>query len=314
MTDFPAMTTTADVELDATADEYFGAELPDDEPGQGAADGPPSGPPPDDPDRAPYGWTRDRESGQWRAKKTPGRPKHVPPPGPDEVAAAAPIPPREDAPPPPRTGRKRRSPPPTDESVPMPKGGVIARGVDRLYRRAGRMIRILDDELGLAVIECSRPDPDDADAPTAGQAWEALAKDNPRVRAWLLGLLKGGTWQDLIMVHAPIALALLTRDWVRRLIPGAVLERAAETMLVPDDEDATEDSLRPEDVEDMQRAAEAHAQRIASKMGVKVPPNVAAAAMAQAQAMQARGEAPEAFQRHQRSKGGSRAKRRTAGR
>jgi hypothetical protein len=193
----------------------------------------------------------------------------------------------------------------------MPKGGVIARGVDRLYRRAGRMIRILDDEIGLAVIECSRPDPEDPDAPTAGQAWEALAKDNPRVRAWLLGLLKGGTWQDLIMVHAPIALALFTRDWVRRLIPGAVLERAAETMLVPDDEDATAESLRPEDVEDMQRAAEAHAQRIASKMGVKVPPNVAAAAMRQAEAMQARAEAPEAFRRQQ-PKSGSRAKRRAA--
>lgn len=299
------MTVTAeDTDLDPTADEYFGADVPDDlEPP--AADGPP----PEDPDRAPYGWTRDTKTHQWRPKKSPGRPKHAPPPGPEEVAAAPPINRPEDAPPPPRS-RKRRGPAPTDESVPMPKGGVIARGVDRLYRRAGRMIRILDDEIGLAVIECSRPDPEDPDAPTAGQAWEALAKDNPRVRAWLLGLLKGGTWQDLIMVHAPIALALFTRDWVRRLIPGAVLERAAESMLVPDPEDATEDSLTPEDVDDMQRAAEAHAQRIASKMGVKVPPNVAAAAMRQAEAMQARAEAPEAFRRQQPTKSGSRAKRR----
>lgn len=301
------MTVTAeDAELDPTADEYFGADMPGD-PGPGAADGPPA----DDPDLAPYGWTRDAKTHEWRPKKSPGRPKHTPPPGPEDVAAAPPIDRPEDTPPPPR-GRKRRGPPPTDATVPMPKGGLIAKGVDRLYRRAGRMIRILDDEIGLAVIECSRPDPDDPDAPTAGQAWEALAQENPRVRAWLLGLLKGGAWQDLIMVHAPIAMALFTRDWVRRLIPGAVLERAAEAMLVPEDEDATEDSLRPEDVDDMQRAAEAHAQRIASKMGVKVPPNVAAAAMRQAEAMAAAREAPEAFRRQQPTKAGSRSKRRAS--
>jgi hypothetical protein len=296
--------TDTGAELDPTADEFFTADAPDGlEPA--AADGPP----PDDPDHAPYGWTRDRETHDWRPKKTPGRPRATPPPSAEDVAAAPVIEHPEDTPPPPR-GRKRRSPPPTDATVPMPKGGVIARGVDRLYRRAGRMIRILDDEIGLAVIECSRPDPEDPDAPTAGQAWEALARDNPRVRAWLLGLLKGGTWQDLIMVHAPIALALFTRDWVRRLIPGAVLERAAESMLVPDPEDAGPDDLRPEDVGDMQRAAEAHAQRIAAKMGVKVPPNVAAAAMAQAERMQQAREAPEAFRRQQPAKGGSRAKRR----
>lgn len=299
------MTVTAEgTELDATADEYFGADEPDD-PGPPA----PGGPPPDDPDRAPYGWTKDTKTHEWRPKKSPGRPKHAPPPGPEEVAAAPPIDRPDDAPPPPR-GRKRAGPPPTDATVPMPKGGLIAKGVDRLYRRAGRMIRILDDEIGLAVIECSRPDPDDPDAPTAGQAWEELAKTNPRVRAWLLNLLKGGTWQDLIMVHAPIALALFTRDWVRKLIPGAALERAAEAAMVPEDEDATDESLRPEDVDDMQRAAEAHAQRIASKMGVKVPPNVAAAAMRQAEAMAASRDAPEAFRRQQPAKGGSRAKRR----
>lgn len=295
------MTVTAPDELEATQDQYFTADDPPELPGAAA-----DGPPPDDPERAPYGWTKDPKTHEWRPKKSPGRPKLHPPPGPEEVAAAPPITAPTDQPPPPRgRGKRPRIAPP---DAPMPKGGVIAKGVDRLYRRAGRMLRIVDNELGLAIIECTHADPEDPDAPTVGQAWENLARDNPRVRAWLLGLLKGGTWQDLIMAHAPIGIALLTRDWVRKLIPGATFERAAEVLL-EEDEDTGPDDLTPADAEDMQRTAEAQAQRIASKMGVKVPANVAAAAMRQAEAMAARQQAPEAFQRQQ-PKGGSRSKRR----
>lgn len=297
------MTVTEPLDLDATDDRFFTADEPPEPPGQATA-----GPPPDDPDRAPYGWTRDTVTHEWRPKKSPGRPRNVPPPGPEEVAAAPPITGQADAPPPPRDRRKRK-PPPTDADVPMPKGGVIAKGVDRLYRRGGRFLRILDDEIGLAVIECTRPDPDDPDAPTVGQAWENLAKDNPRIRAWLVKAIAGGNWQELIMAHASIALALFTRDWVRRFLPGATLERAAEVLLT-EDEDTEPGDLTPEDARDMQRTAEAEAQRIASKMGVKVPANVAAAAMRQAEAMAAAREAPEAFQRNQPNRGGSRSKRR----
>ena len=300
------MTVTAGEELElereATDDQYFTADEPE-LPGAAA-----DGPPPDDPALAPYGWTKDPKTHQWRPKKSPGRPRATAPPSPEEVAAAPPITATADQPPPPRD-RKRKRPPPTDADTPMPKGGVIAKGIDRLYRRAGRMLRILDDELGLAVIECTRPDPDDPDAPTVGQAWEALARENPRIRARILALLKGGTWQDLIMAHAPIGIALFTRDWFRRLIPGATLERAAEVLL-EEDEDTEPGDLRPEDVADMRDMAEAQAQKIAAKMGVKVPAGVAAAAMREAEARAARQEAPEAFQRNPRSRGGSRSKRR----
>jgi acyl-CoA synthetase (NDP forming) len=177
----------------------------------------------------------------------------------------------------------------------MPKGGIIAKGVNRLYRRAGKFLRIADEDLGLAVIECTRPDPDDPDAPTVGQAWEELAKANPRVRAWLLNLIKGGAWQDLVMAHAPIGIALMTKEWVQRLVP---FRRAAEVLL-EEDEDTEPSDLRPADAEEMRATAEAQAHRIASKLGVKVPPGVAAEAMRQAEEMAARGEVPPGLRRQQ---------------
>jgi hypothetical protein len=227
------------------------------------------------------------------------------------VAEAPPVAPPADKPPA-APGRKRRPAPPED--VPMPKGGVIAKGVNKMYRRIGKGIRIVDDELGLAFIACTRPDPDDPDSPTVGEAWEALAVGNPRIRAWLLNLVKGGNWQDLFMAHAPIGFALASRSWVRgllaKLFPRADLSRAAEVLFEPD-EDTPDGGLRPEDAEEMQRTAEATAQRIASRMGVRVPPNVAAAAMRQAQAMADRQQAPEAFTRTQTARS-TRAKRRRA--
>lgn len=288
---------TVTLEENPTADEFFTADDP--------VDVPPAlgGPPPPGPD-APYGWTRDTRNGPWRPKKSPGRPRHTPPPGPDEVAAAPPVADAEDAPPP--DGTRRGKAPVTDADVPMPRGGIIAKGVNKLYRRAGKFIRIVDNELGLAFGECTRPDPDDPDAPTVGEAWEALAAGNPRIRAWLLNLIKGGHWQDLAMAHAPIAMALFMRPWVQRLLgrffPGVSMGRAAEVLLEPD-EDTQDGDLTAEDVEEMRDMTQADAERIAARMasgmGVKVPPGVAAAAMRQANAMADRQRAPEATQRTQ---------------
>lgn len=258
------------------ADEYFSAEDPPEDGAEDVSAG----------QEAPYGWTRDKETNELRPKKRPGRPKN--PPSAEEVAAAAPLQRDEDKPPTPGQGK------PSPAEVPMPKGGVIAKGVDRLYRRAGKILRIADDDLGRAVIECTRPDPDDPDAPTVGQAWEALARDNPRVRAWLLRLIRGGAWQDLLMAHAPIGIALMTKDWVQRLVP---FHRAAE-VLFEEDEDTGPSDLRTADVADMQRTAEQQAHKIAARMGVKVPRGVAEAAMRQAEAMAADGRLTPPYTEH----------------
>jgi hypothetical protein len=161
---------------------------------------------------APFGYTRDRSApGGWRPKKAPGRPRL--PRTPEEIAAEPPPPRTPDEPP--RQGAKPL--PPADEDVPMPAGGTIARKVNKFYRRAGRVLKNLDEEVGVAFIECTRKE--DADDVTVGEAWEALAKDNPRIRAWLLNFVKGGTWQDLALAHASIAAAIFMRRWLLEHIP-----------------------------------------------------------------------------------------------
>jgi len=256
------MTATVDenpARVDFTADALYADEPPEPDVSAG-----------DEFTEIPQGFVRDRDTGEIRARRRAGRPRK--PPSAEEVAAM------------PAAELKADQPPPTPgkhepEEVPMPRGGVIAKGTDKLYRRAGKILRAFDHDLGQAVIECTKPDPDDPDALTVGQAWEQLAKTNPRVRRFLVNAIKGGTWQDLLMAHAPIAVALMTKQWVQRILP---LGRLAESFLEPD-EDTQPGDLRAADLDEMRDMAEGQAAKIARKMGVNVPAGVAEAAMRQAQ-------------------------------
>ena len=228
-------------------------------------------------EEAPYGWTRDRQTGELRPKLRPGRPKH--PPTADELRAGEPPPPM----PPdqaPRPGRRRQRAAPAPD-VPMPAGGIIATGVNRLYRRAGRIVRAMDHDIGSAIIECTKPDPDDPDFVTVGQAWENLAKTSPRIRRVLLNLIRGGTWQDLILAHAPIGLAIMMKPWIQRLLARLPLGKMVAAWMSREDEEGadeggeaapggmTEDDVRKMatrmgmDMDEMAERAAAHAAHLA---------------------------------------------------
>jgi hypothetical protein len=110
--------------------------------------------------------------------------------------------------------------------LPPFRAGVIAKGVNRLYRRAGRIARMMHYDIGTAIIaSATRPkavedDPEDDDAHvTVGEAWENLAKQNPRVRAFLLKAITGGIMGDMFMSHLPILMAVAMTDTIRRRLP-----------------------------------------------------------------------------------------------
>jgi hypothetical protein len=264
---------------------------------------------------APYGWTRDRATGELRPKKSPGRPKT--PPAADDLKAGPAVSRADDRPP--EAPRRHLlsdwlgqgdGPGPAADDAPMPKGGVIAAGVNKLYRRAGKILRVFDPEMGAAFIACTYADTgDDADELTVGEAWENLCKTNPRVRRVILKAIAGGAVGDLFMAHAPIGIAFMMKPLVQKLIP---FERLISSVAEPDDdtpegEGGLPGGMTEADFGDMQAMAEQQARRMAERMGMNVSPeDLAAASAAAAEKM------PPAFRRQQ-PRGQTRQQRRKAG-
>lgn len=237
-------------------------------------------------DEAPYGYTVDPRTGIERPKKAPGRPRKSPSledlkaakeaAGP---AAEGPAEARSDRPPAAPKGRKRRagtqagSEPRPAPSVPqyLRNEGGIARAVNKQYRKIGKLVRVMDADIGNAVIACTEAiDDDDV---TVGDAWEQLAKTNPRVRAFLLRMLAGGAVGQLVWAHMPILGAILMKDAIRKRIPVGNLLYA----FVGDDEDRAAgespaegtpfDGLRQEDMAQMMAMAQAAAEQMMTRGG-----------------------------------------------
>lgn len=102
--------------------------------------------------------------------------------------------------------------------------GVIARGMNRLYARIGRVVRAMDVDMGVAIIETTVKYSDDD--VTVGEAWDEYAKANPKVRRVLMKMITGGAVAQLVYAHAPIFLALLMKESISRRIPMANLLQA----------------------------------------------------------------------------------------
>lgn len=224
---------------------------------------------------APFGYTRDRETGEMRPKKTAGRPKQ--PPSLDELrTSAAPQPgaapaagPAEDRPPSGggrKRGKKDALPSPAgEEPIPQHRPGVITKGVNRMYRRAGKIVRAMDRDIGIAIIESTKNTADDGEPDdSVGAAWDEMARTNPRIRRFLLKILAGGAWGQLFMAHLPILMAVIMKDGIRKHIP---LMKFITAMTEKDGDDDGEEGqggisgllagMEPGDMQQMMKMAQA---------------------------------------------------------
>ena len=194
----------------------------------------PQGDLPEIDEEAPYGYTVDRKTGVRRPKKLPGRPgsgtstKIQPdggtsafrePPSIEDLKVKAESskakPPADRAPGQDKSRGKKGKAEPAE--VPPFRAGPIAKGMNSLYRKAAKIISVMDPEIGAAIASCTRKA--DEDDVTVGEAWEELARVNPRIRAFLLKLITGGAWGQLFWAHAPIFMAVLMKDSIRKKVP-----------------------------------------------------------------------------------------------
>lgn len=218
-------------------------------------------PPEEDPDapsaEAPYGWTRDPVTGERRPKKTAGRRRKDAPAEPapstgtpslEELKARAKDsgPKAEDVAPSHQHQHRPvffglKQPKATAAKAPEPappfRAGPIAKGMNKLYRRAGKIVKMWDPEVGDGIIRCTRKDEDDEDEITVGEAWEELARTNPRIRAFLTKLITGGAWSSLFAAHLPILIAILLKDGIRSRLPFV---RLVDAFLVDEDDQGQE--------------------------------------------------------------------------
>lgn len=192
-------------------------------------------------EEAPFGYTRDEATGEMRPKKAAGRPRKSPTveelkAAKAEAEAGGEQPPRPgDRAPDTRRRPHRRTRPedPGKPKAPVPqfREGVIERGINQLYRKAGKLVRVMDSDVGQALIDITRKEDDDD--VTVGAAWEQIARSNPRIRAFLMKVISGGAWGQLFMCHAPVLMAVLMKDAIRKRIPFV---KMAEAFLTPDED------------------------------------------------------------------------------
>ncbi len=241
-------------------------------------------------EEAPFGWMNDPETGERRPRKRPGRrPRTAAPPVGKtptilELQALGSLPEASEdtAPGTPPKGKVKLSKEPAP--VPAFRAGVIAKAMNRLYRRAGRICRLFDHDIGTAIIASARTRPKDDDDEddedlTVGEAWENLAKTNPRIRAFLWRFMQGGAWTGLFMAHLPILMAIVMKDGIRERLP---LLQLVETFMADGQEDEDGDGppsgfagmmgdLNPQDMAQMMAMAQGMMGQMAN--GVGRPPN-----------------------------------------
>lgn len=192
------------------------------------------------PAEIPEGWVLDKDTKEYRPPKRRGRQPRAANP-----ETHPPLDRAEDTEPDAKArGRK------TPAGTPRYKAGVISKGMATLYRRTGRIVKALGRRnIGTAIIES---------ADDIGDAYEELARVNPRVRAFLMKLVAGGTWGNLVMAHMPIFLAIAMEEGIRRHLPfGGFLD----TILSPDDDGSNEISemlgnMGPEDMQQLMGLAQ----------------------------------------------------------
>ena len=96
-----------------------------------------------------------------------------------------------------------------DSKAPPYRQGMFVVPIEKLYRKAGKLVKAFDVPVGTVIIEQARE---------CAEAWDDLARRNPAIRAFLARLTTTSAWSEVFMAHLPILLAIVLRDNIRTKI------------------------------------------------------------------------------------------------
>jgi len=133
---------------------------------------------------------------------------------------------------------------------------------------------MFDPDLGNAIIAITRAD--DEEDVTVGDAWEEVAKTNPRIRAFLLKIMARGAMAELFRVHLPIFLVIMMKPAIQRRLP---ILKLADVLLTDEPEEGAGGEAVPSDMAQMMGGINAEdmaqmmsmAQGMMGQMGAAMP-------------------------------------------
>lgn len=105
-----------------------------------------------------------------------------------------------------------------DDAVKEYRPGILVKPLTDLYKSVGLMVLPLNQPVGTAFIQ---------NAQECAQSLDDAARQDPRVRRFLMGILATGVWGNVLVKHMPILLALAA-TWgpmKQRLAVGEVPEQ-----------------------------------------------------------------------------------------
>ena len=85
-----------------------------------------------------------------------------------------------------------------EETRPQYRPGILVEPLTDLYRTMGLVIMPFNQATSTAFLQNAEP---------CAQAWDELARTDPKMRAFLMSLLQTGGWAKVLVAHAPIAMA-----------------------------------------------------------------------------------------------------------
>ena len=88
------------------------------------------------------------------------------------------------------------------------KAGAIAAGMEDIYGSGAMLWSMFDSTCGTALLQC---------APSAAQAWEELAKNDPKIRVMLMRIFTGSSWGKVFQAHLPLLIAVFMHHGMGRV-------------------------------------------------------------------------------------------------